>query len=216
MTHFEWEDANLSAPGHQHLNAAGYRMPGQRTLILHLTRIHHREPSSDWSWGELAQLHEALHGGWAPEGGWNLTPGEVTEIIRASAESDELKQQILTGDPAIIGLAFRDILTTVDDWLDGGDVAPAYKDQPLAQDWARITKVAEEAGEAVSALIGCTGQNPRKGVCGAWDDVLDELADVFCTAAFAIQHCTKDADRTAEILANSLAKAMHRAMEAHR
>lgn len=41
------------------------------------------------------------------------------------------------------------------------NVAEVYKDQPLAQHWARVAKAGEEAGEAVDALIAWTGQNPR-------------------------------------------------------
>jgi len=75
----------------------------------------------------------------------------------------------------------------MDDDLDG-QVADLYKDQPLAQDWARVAKVAEEVGEAIAALIGITGQNPRKGVYGTDDDLLDELADVALTGLYAMQH----------------------------
>jgi hypothetical protein len=55
------------------------------------------------------------------------------------------------------------------------DGAQVYKDQPLAQDWARVAKVCEEAGEAIDALIRMTGQNPRKGVCGTELALLGEL-----------------------------------------
>ena len=41
--------------------------------------------------------------------------------------------------------------------------------------------------------------------------MLKELADVWCTAALAIQHFTGDSTVTAEILAASLGKAMRRA-----
>lgn len=79
----------------------------------------------------------------------------------------------------------------IDAWLDGF-ASQEYKDQPLAQDWARISKVAEELGEAIQAYIGYTGQNPRKGVVNSRDDVLGELADVAMTAILAMQHFTKD------------------------
>lgn len=93
----------------------------------------------------------------------------------------------------------------VDEWLDDavddsyrGD---SYGQVSLAQDWARVAKAAEEAGEAISALIACTGQNPRKGVCGTEDDLLNELADVALTGILAIQHFTKSTDKTARVLA---------------
>lgn len=71
-------------------------------------------------------------------------------------------------------------------------VSEQYKDQPLAQDWARVSKVVEEAGEAVDALIGLTGGNPRKGQYGSLDDLLNELADVALTGLYAMQHFTKN------------------------
>jgi len=91
------------------------------------------------------------------------------------------------------------VIAEVDKWLDG-DVPDNYKTQPLAQDWARISKVIEELGEAIEAMIGATGQNPRKGATHLQMDVLYELADVAMTAILAIQHFTKTDDMTREIL----------------
>jgi NTP pyrophosphatase (non-canonical NTP hydrolase) len=105
------------------------------------------------------------------------------------------------------------IIRNVDLWLDA-DVAETYQGQPLAQDWGRVAKVAEETGEAVEALIAYTGQNPRKGVCGTLDDLLGELADVAMTGMFAIQHFTKDETKTAAVLMAALEKAAGRAAEA--
>lgn len=87
--------------------------------------------------------------------------------------------------------AFLGIVAKMDEHLDR-DVAKQYKDQPLAQDWARIAKVMEEGGEAVDAFIGLTGQNPRKGTYGSEDDLHSELCDVALTAIYALQHFTKD------------------------
>lgn len=127
------------------------------------------------------------------------------------------------------------IITAVDAWLDGA-VAETYRGQPLGQDWARVAKVGEEIGEAqeeldalalaatqarvaalnvpagraIAALIAVTGQNPRKGVHGTRADLVKELADVACTALFAIQHITKDTDETWEVFTGALAKAMSR------
>ena len=83
------------------------------------------------------------------------------------------------------------VVRDVDAWLDA-KVSPEYKSQPLAQDWARITKIAEELGEATDKFIAVTGQNPRKGKSGSIDDVLDELADVAMTAILAMHHFTKN------------------------
>src|SRR5258707_14829877 len=62
-------------------------------------------------------------------------------------------------------------LAWIDTWLDD-NVSQSYKNEPLAQDWARISKVSEELGEAVNAFVGTTGQNPRKGLTHDMDDVL--------------------------------------------
>lgn len=97
----------------------------------------------------------------------------------------------------------------VDAYIDR-NTAQAYRDQPLAARWGRVAKVAEETGEVIEALIACTGQNPRKGVCGTEDDVLKELADVWLTAACAIQSITKDVERTQEVLAAVVNKAVGR------
>lgn len=80
----------------------------------------------------------------------------------------------------------------MDEWLDG-NVSAAYQDQPLAQDWARVAKVAEELGEAIAVLISITRQNPRKQDQGyTAQDLVTELADVALTAMYAIQHFRKD------------------------
>lgn len=92
----------------------------------------------------------------------------------------------------------------VDEWLDRA-VAPAYRHQPLAQDWARVGKVIEELGESIGALIGYTGQNPRKGITHERDDLLNELADTALTAVFAIQHFTKNTATTRAIIRDKLA-----------
>ena len=88
-----------------------------------------------------------------------------------------------------------DCVAWMDDDLDE-HVSQPYKDQPLAQDWARVAKAAEEVGEAINALIGYTGQNPRKGVHGSPDNLLAELSDGALTCVYAIQHFTKDAEAT--------------------
>lgn len=97
----------------------------------------------------------------------------------------------------------------VDAHLDAS-TAQAYRDQPLAADWARITKVCEEAGEVWKALSKLTGENPRKGVCGTQDELLGELGDTASAALCAIQHITKDTDVTWAVFIAALAKAIGR------
>jgi hypothetical protein len=71
-------------------------------------------------------------------------------------------------------------------WVDD---APANRSRdPEAALWGRVSKVAEESGEVIAALIGATGQNPRKGVTATMDDVGKELLDVALTALAAYEH----------------------------
>jgi NTP pyrophosphatase (non-canonical NTP hydrolase) len=57
----------------------------------------------------------------------------------------------------------------------------------------RILKLSEEVGEVSEAVIGATGQNPRKGVTHTWDDVQSELCDVVITALMALRTLTPEA-----------------------
>ncbi|MHB1509643.1 MAG: MazG-like family protein [Acidimicrobiales bacterium] len=94
-------------------------------------------------------------------------------------------------------------------WMDADldeHVSPAYKEQPLAQDWARVAKAVGEVGEAIDALGGYTGQNPRKGTYGSQSDLLTELSDGALTCIYALQHFTKNAATTMDIL---LSRAEH-------
>lgn len=101
----------------------------------------------------------------------------------------------------------------IDAWLDR-DAASAYQGSPLALDWLRVSKLTEEAGEAVAALIGVTGGNPRKGVTHMMDDVVAELADVAATAMCAIQHFTKDRAETQRIIEAKVSAVAERAERA--
>lgn len=98
----------------------------------------------------------------------------------------------------------------VDEILDA-NVSQIYKEQPLAQDWARIAKVIEETGEAINELILYTGQNPRKGEHPEqyWK-MLMELADTALTSIYALQHFTKDIAVTKEILRTTSARHLER------
>ena len=83
----------------------------------------------------------------------NAEAAEALEMLKARSETADLKRQMTTGDPALIGDGMRDILATVSDWLDN-QVASTYRDQPLAQDWARVAKCAEEISEVMEAAEG--------------------------------------------------------------
>lgn len=106
---------------------------------------------------------------------------------------------------------FWDEVTIVDDWLDSDRTGREYADQPLARDWARIAKTAEEVGEAMAEFFLVTGQNPRKGIdSAARGRMLDELADVALTAIIAIQHFTKDAEVTSDIVGRRMTRIWNR------
>ena len=105
------------------------------------------------------------------------------------------------------------VVKKMDEWLDAG-TSERYKDQPLAQDWARVAKLAEEVGEAVSELIVLTGQNPRKGENpAARVRLLAELADVALGAIYAIQHFTKDLPETQAVLVAAQKRHFARTLE---
>ncbi|GGN84997.1 hypothetical protein GCM10011579_075530 [Streptomyces albiflavescens] len=57
----------------------------------------------------------------------------------------------------------------------------------------RVLKLSEEVGEVAQAVIGATGQNPRKGTTHTWDDVRSELCDVVITALVALRTLAPDA-----------------------
>jgi hypothetical protein len=99
-------------------------------------------------------------------------------------------------------------------WLDG-ECGQDYKDQPLAQDWARAAKAGEEAGEVIRELICWTGQNPRKVTDPAGRErMMREMGDGAASFLLAIQHFTGDLDQTDAYLAAALDKVRDRAKHA--
>ncbi|MFI1003354.1 MazG-like family protein [Streptomyces galbus] len=83
-----------------------------------------------------------------------------------------------------------DLWTTVDAlwaWLE--------RDQPVGGREGlllRMLKLSEEVGEVAEAVIGATGQNPRKGLSHTWDDVQAELCDVVLSALVALRTLTPE------------------------
>ncbi|MEV5526798.1 MazG-like family protein [Streptomyces prunicolor] len=73
----------------------------------------------------------------------------------------------------------------------------------------RMLKLSEEVGEVAEAVIGATGQNPRKGVTHTWDDVQAELCDVVITALVALRTLTPD---TRQVFTRHLARVMERSL----
>ncbi|MGW0871692.1 MazG-like family protein [Streptomyces sp. NPDC002740] len=85
-----------------------------------------------------------------------------------------------------------DLWATVDalwTWLDA-DAAHGGREGLLL----RVLKLSEEVGEVAQAVIGATGQNPRKGVTHTWEDVQGELCDVAITALVALRTLTPEAE----------------------
>ncbi|MFD3499102.1 MazG-like family protein [Streptomyces sp. NPDC058676] len=89
-------------------------------------------------------------------------------------------------------------------WLDAN--RPIDGDQALL---LRMLKLSEEVGEVAQAVIGATGQNPRKGVTHTWEDVQGELCDVVITALVALRTLTPD---TREVFARHLARVTERSL----
>jgi hypothetical protein len=114
------------------------------------------------------------------------------------------------GTPSLTLAEILQAVEVVDAWLDSV-LSPDYQAQPLAHDWARVTKVCEEAGEVWKALSKETGENPRKGVCGTEAETLGELADTASAAICAIQHRTKDTAATWAAVSAALIKSRARA-----
>ncbi|MFE4973411.1 MazG-like family protein [Kitasatospora sp. NPDC056651] len=75
-------------------------------------------------------------------------------------------------------------------WLDEQGTQSPQEERLL-----RILKLSEEIGEVGAAVIGATGQNPRKGVTHTWEDVQHELCDVVFSALVALRTLTPDAAR---------------------
>ncbi|WP_247615379.1 MazG-like family protein [Streptomyces tagetis] len=87
-------------------------------------------------------------------------------------------------------------------WLDANEPVPGREGLLL-----RVLKLSEEVGEAAQAVIGVTGQNPRKGVTHTWQDVEAELCDVALTALVALRTLTPDAQ---EVFARHLTAVTNR------
>ncbi|MEV5544948.1 MazG-like family protein [Streptomyces sp. NPDC052309] len=73
----------------------------------------------------------------------------------------------------------------------------------------RMLKLSEEVGEVAEAVIGATGQNPRKGVTHTWDDVQAELCDVALTALVALRTLTPE---PGEVFGRHLARVRQRSL----
>ncbi|WP_405767263.1 MazG-like family protein [Streptomyces sp. NBC_01538] len=89
-------------------------------------------------------------------------------------------------------------------WLDAHQAHPGREGLLI-----RVLKLAEEVGEVAQAVIGATGQNPRKGTTHTWDDVQSELCDVALTAMVALRALTPD---TREVFTAHLERVRERSL----
>ncbi|MFK4146636.1 MazG-like family protein [Streptomyces sp. NPDC004065] len=96
-----------------------------------------------------------------------------------------------TPGPAPTAPPPEDLWSSIDalwHWLDAHRVHDTREDLLL-----RMLKLSEEVGEVAQAVIGATGQNPRKGTTHTWADVQAELCDVTITALVALRTLTPEA-----------------------
>lgn len=98
-------------------------------------------------------------------------------------------------------------LVALSRWVDAGN---AHRD-PEAITLHRVIKVAEEMGEAVTALIGALGANPRKGIDGTLENVLEELLDVAVSALGAYEHIDAHQGRAYDELGAKIIRVAQRA-----
>lgn len=91
----------------------------------------------------------------------------------------------------------NDHLAAISAWIDN---SPSYQAAPqaLADTW-RVIKLIEEIGEAVGAIMGSMGENPRKGVTHTRADLEHELLDVAAAALGALMHF-RDNDPAADLI----------------
>jgi NTP pyrophosphatase (non-canonical NTP hydrolase) len=80
-----------------------------------------------------------------------------------------------------------DVIAELSRWLAEGSELPEETRTIL-----QILKISEEAGEVAEAVIGATGQNPRKGYSHSWENVQQELCDVIITTMVALTRLSPD------------------------
>jgi len=90
------------------------------------------------------------------------------------------------------------VLVALSKWIDD---SPGYVDRdPETVLWRRVSKASMEANEALDALSGMVGENPRKGVYATEADVIRELLDTATAALGAVEHMTGHRGSALEML----------------
>lgn len=91
-----------------------------------------------------------------------------------------------------------DLIYALNDWIDSSPRNNGRDSEALL--WGRVAKLSEEVGEVNAALIGITGQNPRKGVSHSLADLEAELWDVALTAVCLVAHLRRNAGEHQDLL----------------
>jgi hypothetical protein len=78
-------------------------------------------------------------------------------------------------------------LASLSQWIDDSYASDLHPETVL---WRRVAKAGEEHGEAMKALGGLVGENPRKGVTHDREDLIEELLDEAVAALGAVEHLT--------------------------
>ena len=86
-------------------------------------------------------------------------------------------------EPALYVCVWDHVARTVT-WLDAANGRGPHETA------LRVMKIAEEAGEAVTAYIGLTGTNPRKSVTATPNELAGELCNVVLAALIALATIT--------------------------
>ncbi|MFF9062906.1 MazG-like family protein [Streptomyces sp. NPDC014882] len=117
----------------------------------------------------------------------NDSPPDVPQTLDVPQIPDVPQTRQPPCDPARTGL--WDTVDALWSWLEAAEPVTGREAVLL-----RVLKLSEEVGEVAEAVIGATGQNPRKGVSHTWEDVRDELCDVALTALVALRTLTPEVE----------------------
>lgn len=142
--------------------------------------------------------------------GWSIgrTYGDACPDCVAAGKTPAFPRHSAMDNPAAHATTPAGQLVALSRWIDAGN---DHRD-PESVTWGRVSKIAEELGEVISAFIGATGQNPRKGVTGDMGDVMDELLDVAITALGAYEHLDGHRGQSITDLENKIGRVLTRAL----
>lgn len=154
-----------------------------------------KTPAHADSWVDLA--------GYAALGGEVVQLVAVPQAIAAATPSPAEAHPVtrLSEDAA-------EALAAISAWVDGSNGGRDREALLLH----RVIKVGEEFGEAISALIGWAGANPRKGVTNTPDDLIEELLDVAVAALGAVEHIDGNRARALGMLESKIIMVAERAV----